>query len=411
MKYPDNHSPLPLLSDIFDAQKLLKGVVKHTPLELSHSFSQLSGAKVYLKLENLQKTGSYKVRGAYNCIAHLSEEDKQKGVVCASAGNHAQGVAYAATKLNVKSKVFMPEFAPPLKVVATRAYGAELVLIGNTFDDAYRAAMEYAEDTGAIFIQPFNDPYIIAGAGTLGIELFEQCREAEYVFVPIGGGGLISGVAIALKSLNPAIKIIGVEADGAQSMKASFELGEITSLNSIDTIADGIAVKSCGNLNFEAARKYVDDIVVVNDAEIARTAYLLLQRAKVLAEPAGVVSMAAILYKKLNVQGKSVIPIISGGNINMSILEQILDKGVMDEGFRARISMLIPDRAGKLKSILDILDKVKACVHDIWHERSTTSVPVGYVQVIITFNLQDIKQLNTITTELEMNDMQYEVLR
>ena len=180
-----------------------------------------------------------------------------------------------------------PEFAPPLKVVATRAYGAELVLIGNTFDDAYRAAMEYAEDTGAIFIQPFNDPYIIAGAGTLGIELFEQCREAEYVFVPIGGGGLISGVAIALKSLNPAIKIIGVEADGAQSMKASFDLGEITSLNSIDTIADGIAVKSCGNLNFEAARKYVDDIVVVNDAEIARTAYLLLQRAKVLAEPAG----------------------------------------------------------------------------------------------------------------------------
>jgi threonine dehydratase len=411
MDYPDNCLPLPVLSDIFRAQELLKNVSKCTPLELSSSFSQLSGAQVYLKLENLQKTGSFKVRGAYNCIVNLSDEEKQKGVICASAGNHAQGVAYAASKLNVKSKVFMPEFAPPLKVVATRAYGAEVVLTGITFDDAYRAAMEYGQQTGAVFIQPFNDPDIISGAGTLGLELFEQCRDVEYVFVPVGGGGLISGVAIALKNLNPAIKIIGVEAEGAQSMTTSLEKGEITPLSSVNTIADGIAVKSCGNLNFEAARKYVDDIVVVNDAEIARSAYLLLQRAKVLAEPAGVAAMAAVLYKKINIAGKIVVPIISGGNINMSILEQILDKGVMDEGFRARIAVLIPDRAGKLKSILDILDRVRASVHDIWHERSTTSVPVGYVQVIITFNMQDTSQLNTITAELEKNEMEYEVLR
>jgi threonine dehydratase len=411
MNYPDNHSSLPELSQIFKAQELLKNIVKCTPLELSSSFSQLSGAQVYLKLENLQKTGSFKVRGAYNCIANLTNEEKQKGVICASAGNHAQGVAYAATQLNVKSKVFMPEFAPPLKVVATRAYGAEVVLTGNTFDDAYRAAMQYSQKTGAVFIQPFNDPHIIAGAGTLGLELFEQCRQADFVFVPIGGGGLISGVAIALKTLNPNIKIIGVEADGAQSMKTSFEHGKITPLKDVNTIADGIAVKSCGNLNFEAARKYVDDIVVVNDAEIARTAYLLLQRAKVLAEPAGVAAMAAVLYKKINIEGKNVVPIISGGNINMSILEQILDKGVMDEGFRARISVLIPDRAGKLKSILDILDRVRASVHDIWHERSTTSVPVGYVQVIITFNMQDTSQLHTITSELDKNEMQYQVLK
>jgi threonine dehydratase len=411
MDYPDNCLPLPVLSDIFRAQELLKNVSKCTPLELSSSFSQLSGAQVYLKLENLQKTGSFKVRGAYNCIVNLSDEEKRKGVICASAGNHAQGVAYAASKLNVKSKVFMPEFAPPLKVVATRAYGAEVVLTGITFDDAYRAAMEYGQQTGAVFIQPFNDPDIISGAGTLGLELFEQCRDVEYVFVPVGGGGLISGVAIALKNLNPAIKIIGVEAEGAQSMTTSLEKGEITPLSSVNTIADGIAVKSCGNLNFEAARKYVDDIVVVNDAEIARSAYLLLQRAKVLAEPAGVAAMAAVLYKKINIAGKIVVPIISGGNINMSILEQILDKGVMDEGFRARIAVLIPDRAGKLKSILDILDRVRASVHDIWHERSTTSVPVGYVQVIITFNMQDTSQLNTITAELEKNEMEYEVLK
>lgn len=402
---------LPKLSDIIGAQKLLNTIIKCTPLEISQSFSSMSDARVFLKLENLQKTGSFKVRGAYNKIYNLNREEKNRGVLCASAGNHAQGVAYAASKLNVKSKVFMPIFAPPLKVVATRSYGANVELVGKTFDDAYKAAVEYANESGATFIHPFNDPLVISGAGTLGLELFEQCRDVEYVFVPIGGGGLISGVAIAMKNLNPKIRIIGVEADGAQSMKTSVENGEITPLHSVNTIADGIAVKSCGNLNFEAVNKYVDDIVVVNDAEIARTAYLLLQRAKILAEPAGVVSMAAILYKKMNVKNKNVIAVISGGNINMSILEQILDKGVMNEGFRARIAVLIPDQAGNLKMILDILERVRASVHDIWHERSTTSVPVGFVQVIITFNLQDTSQLETITLELDKNDLSYQVLR
>ncbi len=402
---------LPKLSDIIRAQKLLNSIIKCTPLEISQSFSSMSDARVFLKLENLQKTGSFKVRGAYNKISALTKDEKKRGVLCASAGNHAQGVAYAASKLNVKSKVFMPVFAPPLKVVATRSYGADVELVGKTFDDAYKAAVEYAGESGATFIHPFNDPLVISGAGTLGLELFEQCRDVEYVFVPIGGGGLISGVAIALKNLNPKIRIIGVEADGAQSMKTSVERGEITPLHSVNTIADGIAVKSCGSLNFEAVNKYVDDIVVVNDAEIARTAYLLLQRAKILAEPAGVVSMAAILYKKMNVKNKNVIAVISGGNINMSILEQILDKGVMNEGFRARIAVLIPDQAGNLKMILDILERVRASVHDIWHERSTTSVPVGFVQVIITFNLQDTSQLETITLELDKNDLSYQVLR
>ncbi|MDT8308049.1 MAG: threonine ammonia-lyase [Bacteroidales bacterium] len=405
------YKPLPVLSDIIRAQKQLQGIVKSMPLELSYSFSQMSEANVFLKLENLQKTGSFKVRGAYNKISNLSATAKNREIICASAGNHAQGVAYAATKLNVRSRVFMPVFAPPLKVVATRAYGATVELTGDTFDDAYRAAVDYTEKTQGTFIHPFNDPDIIAGAGTLGLELFEQNSDIEYVFVPIGGGGLISGIAIALKSLNPAIKIIGVEADGAQSMKASIDQGKIIALRNADTIADGIAVKSCGNLNFEAAKEYVDDIVVVNDAEIARTAYLLLQRAKILAEPAGVASMAAILYKKINVKGKNVVPIISGGNINMSILEQILDKGVMDQGYRARIAVLVADQAGTLKKILDILEKVRASVHDIVHERSTTSVPVGYVRVTVTFNLQDTEQLSVITEEMDRYNLKYSVLR
>lgn len=411
MKTVVSTESLPQFSDIVAAQSNLRNIIKCTPLEASKSFSEMSGAKVHLKLENLQKTGSFKVRGAYHKISSLSDEEKQRGVICASAGNHAQGVAYAATKLGIRSKVFMPIFAPPLKVIATRAYGADVELVGNTFNDAFNAAMEFAESSGGVFIHPFNDPKIIAGAGTLGLELFEQFREVEYVFVPIGGGGLISGIAIAMKNLNPKIKIIGVEAAGAQSMKLSIDRGEIVPMESVSTIADGIAVKSPGNLNFEAAQKYVDDIVVVNDAEMARTAYLLLQRAKILAEPAGVASMAAILYKKIDVQGKLVVPIISGGNINMSILEQILDKGAIEEGFRAKIEVIVPDQAGMLKKILNILDAVRANVYDIIHERSATSVPVGFVKVILTFNLQDITQLSTITDEMEKNDLNFKVLR
>ncbi|MDY0103169.1 MAG: threonine ammonia-lyase [Lentimicrobium sp.] len=411
MSYSENNNPLPRFSDIINAQSVLKNIVKTTPLERSKSFSAMSGADVYLKLENFQTTGSFKVRGAYYKIKNLTPEETSKGVLCASAGNHAQGVAYAASKLGVKSTVFMPVFAPPLKVIATRAYGAEVVLTGDTFDDAFNAAIEFGKESGATFVHPFNDPHIIAGQGTIGLEIFEQIREVDDVLVPIGGGGLIAGIAIALKQLNPRIRIIGVEADGAQSMKLSIEKGSPVTLNSANTIADGIAVKSPGNLTFEVTRDLVDELLVVNDAEMARTAYLLLQRSKILTEPAGVAAMAAVLFQKTDISGRKVVPIISGGNINMAILEQILDKGVMDEGLRARIQVLIPDQAGMLKSIISILEKMKASIHDIEHERSTTSVPIGYVQVTITFNLQDTMQLPTILTELDKRGMQYQVLR
>ncbi|MFP4545005.1 MAG: threonine ammonia-lyase [Candidatus Kapaibacterium sp.] len=404
-----NH--LPLFSDIVRAQSVLKNIVKQTPLERSKSFSAMTGAETFLKLENLQTTGSFKVRGAYYKIKNLTPDEAAKGVLCASAGNHAQGVAYAATSLGVKSTVFMPVFAPPLKVIATRAYGAEVVLTGDTFDDAFAAAIEFGEKSGATFVHPFNDPYIIAGQGSIGLEIFEQLRDVDDVLVPIGGGGLIAGIAIALKQLNPLIRVIGVEAKGAQSMKASIEKGEPVRLSSVNTIADGIAVKSPGSLTFDVCSSLVDEIVVVNDDEMARTAYLLLQRAKILTEPAGVAAMAAALYNKVDVKSRKIVPVVSGGNANMSILEQILDKGVMDEGLRARIQVLIPDRAGKLKSIISILDNLKASIHEIEHERSTTSVPVGFVQVTITFNLQDKTQLSIICAELEERKMQYQVLK
>jgi len=411
MKNEKTSKPILQFSDIVDAQSVLKNVVKYTTLERSKSFSTMSEADVYMKLENFQTTGSFKVRGAYHKIKNLTPEEASKGVLCASAGNHAQGVAYAASSLGVKSTVFMPVFAPPLKVIATRAYGAKVVLTGNTFDDAFSAAREFGKKSGATFVHPFNDQHIIAGQGTVGLEIFEQLRGVQDVVVPIGGGGLIAGIAIALKQLNPRIRIIGVEPDGAQSMKSSIEKNEPITLNSVNTIADGIAVKSPGDITFDITRRLVDELVVVNDAEMARTAYLLLQRAKILAEPAGVAAMAAVLFKKTSTKGRKVVPIISGGNINMSILDQILDKGVMDEGLRARIQVLIPDRAGRLKEVITILDKMKASIHDIEHERSTTSVPVGHVKVTITFNLQDTTQLSMLCKELTKRGMQHEVLR
>lgn len=402
---------LPQLSDIIHAHSVLKSIVKKTPLERSKSFSSISGANVYLKLENLQTTGSFKVRGAYYMISRLTPEEAAKGVLCASAGNHAQGVAYAASALGIKSTVFMPVFAPPLKVIATRSYGAEVILTGESFDDAFKAAMEYQQQTGATFVHPFNHKDIIAGQGTVGLEIFEQLENIDAVLVPIGGGGLIAGIATVLKQLNPNIRIIGVEAEGAQSMKASIEANEPRTLNSCNTIADGIAVKSPGNLTFRITQNLVDELLTVNDAEIAQTAYMLLQRAKILAEPAGVAAMAAVLFRKTNLDGLNVVPVISGGNINMSILEQILEKGVMDVGLRARIQVLVPDQAGMLMSIISVLGKVRASIHDIYHERTTTSVPIGHVLITITFNLQDTLQLPTILAELDKKSISYQVLR
>ena len=402
---------LPHLSDIIKAQTILKSTIKQTPLEHSKTFSAMSGTNVYMKLENLQSTGSFKVRGALNKISSLKGSELKAGVVCASAGNHAQGVAYAASKQKIKSRVFMPYFTPPLKVIATKSYGAEVILTGDTFDDAYAAALEESEKSGAVLIHAFNDPHIIAGQGTIGLEIFAQLENINTVVVPIGGGGLISGIAIAIKQLNPEIRIVGVEAAGSQSMKLSLDSNSIETLKQINTIADGIAVKRPGDLTFAAVKELVDEVVIVNDAEIARTAYLLLQRAKLLAEPSGAASLAAVIYKKSKHITGNVVPVISGGNINMGLLQQVLEKGMMDEHLRARIAVLIPDLAGELKSIISILEKLRANIHEISHDRSMTSVPVGHVLATITFNLQETSQLETIKQELDNRKMKYQVLK
>lgn len=398
-------------SDIIAAQNVLNGITKVTSLLPSKSFSQMSGANVFLKLENLQTTGSFKVRGAYNKIAMLPKEEAVKGIVAASAGNHAQGVAFSSTRQGLKSTIFMPIFTPPLKVIATRGYGADVVLAGDTFDDAFAASQQFCKEHNASYIHPFNDPLVIAGQGTVGLEVYNQLNSVDAVVVPIGGGGLIAGVALAIKNINPNVKVIGVQAAGAPSMEQSVKKGEIITLPKVHTIADGIAVKTPGTLTYELVKEYVDEIVTVTDTEIAHTAYLLLQRCKILAEPAGVTSVAAVLYGKSNFAGKNVVPIVSGGNINMQLLEQIVEKGMMEEGLRASIQITMPDQSGELKKLLDILESLKANVINILHERSNVSIPIGYVMVNISFGLQDQSQLDIIINKIIERGLSVKVIK
>lgn len=387
-------------SDIISAQQSMKDVIRETSLIHSKTFSKMAGAEIFMKLENLQTTGSFKVRGAFNKLYHLTEEEKKHPIVAASAGNHAQGVAYSASQLGLKSIIFMPSFAPPSKVNATKGYGAEVVLTGDTFDDAYAASQEYCKEKKGTYIHPFNDELIIAGQGVVGLEIFRQLPEVDTVIVPIGGGGLISGIAIALKEINPNIKIIGVEAEGAASMLASKNSNEVLTLPHCHTIADGIAVKRPGELTFNIVKELVDDLITVSDKEIAHSTYLLLQRGKLLAEPSGAAAIAAAIFKKSALMGKNVVPVVSGGNVNMSVFQQILDQGMIQEGLRTHIQFIVPDQAGELKKVLSVLEQQKVNIQDIVHERSITSVPVGKVLISVTVNLQNKDQLDIIKNEL-----------
>ena len=386
--------------DVLAANDVLKNVVIRTPMRRDSYLSEKYDANIYLKQENVQKVRSFKLRGAYYAIHNLPQDKLKCGVVCASAGNHAQGVAYSASQLGLKSIIFMPSFAPPSKVNATKGYGAEVVLTGDTFDDAYAASQEYCKEKKGTYIHPFNDELIIAGQGVVGLEIFRQLPEVDTVIVPIGGGGLISGIAIALKEINPNIKIIGVEAEGAASMLASKNSNEVLTLPHCHTIADGIAVKRPGELTFNIVKELVDDLITVSDKEIAHSTYLLLQRGKLLAEPSGAAAIAAAIFKKSALMGKNVVPVVSGGNVNMSVFQQILDQGMIQEGLRTHIQFIVPDQAGELKKVLSVLEQQKVNIQDIIHERSITSVPVGKVLISVTVNLQNKDQLDIIKKEL-----------
>jgi threonine dehydratase len=390
------------LQDIREAREILKSVVYKTGVVHNTTFSEMSGNSVYLKMENLQKTGSFKLRGAFNKIAHLTDEEKRHGVIASSAGNHAQGVAMGATFYGIKSTIVMPKHAPLSKISATKSYGADVVLCGNVYDEAYAEARRLQKETGATFIHPFNDPQVIAGQGTIGLEILEDLPDADAIVVPIGGGGLISGVSIAAKSIKPGIKIIGVQSKNMPSMAESVENKKITTVDGTPTIADGIAVKTPGELTFSIIQKYVDNIITVDEDEIANAILLLLERAKVIAEGAGAVPVAAILNRMEDFRDKKIVALVSGGNIDVNILSRIIDKGLVKGGRKIFLDTLIQDRPGTLWRLLNLVAETGANVLSVTHNRSTRDVAIGYAKVELeleTVNEEHIEKIKNVLTE------------
>jgi len=348
------------LDRIYQAAHVLKDCVRKTDIIPC-------GNDLYLKTENLQVTGSFKVRGAYFKIAMLSEEEKAKGIIACSAGNHAQGVALAAQRLGIKASIFIPNIAPLSKIEATKKMGADIKLVDGVYDDAYDAAVAHQQESGGVFIHPFDDTDVIAGQGTIGLELLDQISGLDAIVVPVGGGGLISGVAFAIKKLNPDIKVYGVQAAGAGSMYSSLENNERTDLNQVSTFADGIAVKSPSTATFELCSQYVDKIVTVSDDEIATAILTLMEQQKLVAEGAGAVAFAALLFNKLPIEGKKVCAVVSGGNIDVNILSRVINRGLLTTGRLSELTIEMLDKPGQLKEVSAIIADMGANVTKVLH--------------------------------------------
>ncbi len=359
----------PTLDDVRQAEAALAGITYRTPLQESSYVNDLIGSRVFFKLENLQRSGSFKLRGAYNRIRHLTPEELTRGVVAASAGNHAQGVALAAGLVGTTALIVTPEGASLNKIEATRSYGAEVRQVGESFDDAVREAERIARETGRVLIHAFNDPLIVAGQGTIGLEMLDERATLDTLVVPVGGGGLISGIALAAKARHPRIKVIGVQAAGAAAMVESVKTGTLLPTASVHTIADGIAIKHPGELTFAMIQQYVDDLVTVDEHDISRAILIFLERSKLLVEGAGAVGLAALLAGKIPVGNQAVATVVSGGNIDVTLLSRIIEKGLVEEGRQLHLSTVIPDRPGQLSRLLDLVASLKANVIRVSHER------------------------------------------
>ncbi|MBQ7836026.1 MAG: threonine ammonia-lyase [Clostridia bacterium] len=363
------------LDKVYHAGYVLKNVIRKTDVIKAPRINP--EADVYLKTENLQTTGSFKVRGSYYKISQLTDEEKSRGVIACSAGNHAQGVALAATKNGIKSIICLPDSAPISKVEATKRYGAEVCLVKGVYDDAYNRALELRDKEGYTFIHPFNDELVIAGQGTIALELIDQLSDLDAVVVPIGGGGLIAGVAYTLKNLNPSVKVYGVQATGAPSMANSIHDGKIERLDSVSTIADGIAVKEPGDLTYELCSKYVDEIVTVSDDEIAAAILALIEQQKLIAEGAGAVSVAAVMFNKVPVKGKKVCCLVSGGNIDVTILSRVIKRGLLMSGRSCQLTIELIDKPGQLLDVSRIIAELGGNVTSVHHERANEGSDVN----------------------------------
>jgi len=357
-------------------------------------------SEIYLKTENLQITGSFKVRGAYYMMSQLTEEEKARGVIACSAGNHAQGVALAAAKNHIKSLICLPDGAPISKVEATKSYGAEVCMVNGVYDDAYKKALELKEEKNYTFVHPFDNEDVIAGQGTIGLEILEQMPDVEAVIVPIGGGGLISGVAFAIKNLNPNIKVYGVQASGAPSMRNSIRDGKIECLDHVSTIADGIAVKEPGEHTFQYVSQYVDEIVTVTDDEISAAILALIERQKLIAEGAGAASVAAAMFNKVPIQGKKTVCLVSGGNIDVTILSRVIKRGLLMSGRTSMLNIELLDKPGQLKLVSEIIADMGGNVISIHHERASEGSDVNGCFLRITMETRDFNHIQQIRDAL-----------
>ena len=388
------------LDKVYKASRVLKEIVRKTDMIYAPNIRE--GANIYLKTENLQVTGSFKIRGSYFKISSLSEEEKARGVIACSAGNHAQGVALAATKKGIKSLICLPDGAPISKVEATKRFGAQVCLVKGVYDDAYNKALELRDEMGYTFIHPFNDADVIAGQGTIGLEILDQLPNADAVVVPVGGGGLIAGIAYTVKQINPSCKVYGVQSAGAASMKHSLEAGEITTLNGVQTIADGIAVKTPGDLTYELVSKYVDGIFTVTDDEIALAILTLLEQQKLIAEGAGAVPVAAVLAGKIpDIDGKNVCCLVSGGNIDVTILSRVIERGLKRSGRKANITIALSDKPGQLSDVSRIIAETGANVTSVNYDSTDLDMNITDCYLKIGVETRDYAHIVSIKQALK----------
>lgn len=387
------------IDEVYKASTILKSVVRNTDLIPSRKLN--ASCNIFLKPENLQVTGSFKVRGAAYKISQLSDAEKARGVLACSAGNHAQGVALAAQKQGLKSVICMPAGAPISKVEATKALGAEVVLVDGTYDDAYNHALQLNEERQMTFIHPFNDRQVIAGQGTVGMEILNQRSDVDVIFLPIGGGGLAAGVAYTVKTLHPSTRIIGVQAEGAASMVRSLEKSKIKALPTVLTIADGIAVREPGDLTFDLCRKYVDEVVTVSEDEICAAILALLETHKLIAEGAGAVSVAAAMFGKTDIVGKNVCCVVSGGNIDVTILSRVINRGLMKGGRTVQLLIEMPDHPGSLQHLCDVFVRQNANIIAIHHERNGESPDVNSCNLRVVLETRDFAHIAEITRDVE----------
>lgn len=402
--------PVPTLDDVRQASQALAGVIYSTPVQESAYVNDMVGSRVFFKLENLQRSGSFKLRGAYNRIRKLSPGALKTGVVAASAGNHAQGVALAAGLVGTTALVFMPKGASLTKVEATRRYGAEVRLYGETFDEAFEEAERTAAAQGRVLIHAFDDPDIIAGQGTIGLEILAEHPRLKMVVVPVGGGGLISGIAMAVKEINPRITVIGVQAAGADAMAVSHRAGFIQPAAAVHTIADGIAVKRPGRLTYAMIEQYVDDLVTVEEQDISRAILLFLERSKLLVEGAGAVGLAALLAKKIRPGRDGLATVVSGGNIDVTLLNRIIEKGLVEEGRQLHLKTVIGDRPGQLVRLLQRVAALQANVIRVEHERWSPYLSPADVSLELVLETRNQQHIDEIVACLEGDHYQVEVV-